>query len=233
MDPITPLVPQPPAMPAPVPAPGAAKADAASALSSDFDTFLTLLTAQIENQDPLNPQDATEYASQLATFSNVEQNVRTNTLMEELIARIDNQGLAALAGWIGMEARTTGPTAYDGGPVTLEAVLPPFADAAEIVVTGPDGTEVGRVPIDPRETTHVLTPTGPDGAALPAGAYAFSAQPYSTQGNLQAVPAARYAAVREAIVEAGATTLVLDGGVKLDAAAVAGLRPPVTEAPRS
>ena len=44
------------------------EAGARQTLSSDLDTFLKLLTAQIENQDPLEPADGTEYASQLATY---------------------------------------------------------------------------------------------------------------------------------------------------------------------
>ena len=208
------------------------KTDAAAGLASDFDTFLTLLTAQIKNQDPLNPQDATQYSTQLATFSNVEQGVRTNALLEDLIGRIDGQGLADLASWIGMEARTTAPALYEGGAVTLEATLPPFADAAEMIATTPDGTEAARFPVDANETIHTVTPTAPDGAPLAPGTYGFTVQPYGGGGTMQPVAAARYAAVREARVEDGATILVLDGGVRLDAQAVVGLRPGGADAAR-
>ena len=222
--------------PIPTAAPGAAtpaaatpatpaKADAAAALSSDFDTFLTLLTAQIKNQDPLNPADATDYSTQLATFSGVEQSVRTNTLLEDLLGRIDGQGLGSLASWIGMEARTTGATAYEGGALTLHAAIPTFADAAEMVVTTPGGAEVARVPVDPRDETHVVTPRTAGGAPLEPGAYAFHVEPVAGTGTLQHVPAARYVTVREALVEDGRTILVLDGGVRLPSDEVAGLRP--------
>ena len=53
-------------------------------IGSDFDTFLKLLTTQMKNQDPLNPIDSTDYATQLATFSGVEQQTRTNQLLESL-----------------------------------------------------------------------------------------------------------------------------------------------------
>ena len=46
--------------------------------------FLKLLTTQMQNQDPLNPIDSTDYAAQLATFSGVEQQVRTNSLLADL-----------------------------------------------------------------------------------------------------------------------------------------------------
>ena len=65
-----------------------------SVLSSDFETFLKMLTTQLENQDPLNPIDSTDYAVQLATFAGVEQQVLTNDLLESMGG---NSGLGGLA----------------------------------------------------------------------------------------------------------------------------------------
>ena len=194
-------------------------------LSSDFDTFLTLLTAQIRNQDPLNPAESTEYASQLATFSNVEQGVKTNTLLTDLVSRLEIQGLDRLASWIGMEARTTGLTAYDGGTVALETTIPPVAESAQLVVTDAQGSEVGRIAIDPDAPRHDVVPTGVDGAPLPPGLYGYHVEPFATGGPLAPVPAARYVQVREALVEQGATILVLEGGARIGSDEVTGLRP--------
>ena len=55
--------------------PGKEHTKNAAVLSSDFETFLKMLTTQMQNQDPLNPVDSTDYATQLATFSSVEQQV--------------------------------------------------------------------------------------------------------------------------------------------------------------
>ena len=52
---------------------GADTGSALSAVTSDFETFLNMLTAQAKDQDPLEPIDSTEYAAQLAQFSMVEQ----------------------------------------------------------------------------------------------------------------------------------------------------------------
>jgi len=51
----------------------------------DYDTFLTLLVQQMKNQDPTEPMDATEQIAQLATFSQVEQTIQTNTNLESLL----------------------------------------------------------------------------------------------------------------------------------------------------
>ncbi|BCH64983.1 flagellar basal body rod modification protein FlgD [Agrobacterium vitis] len=58
--------------------------DAADA-SMDYDSFLQLLIAQLQNQDPTEPMDATEQVSQLATFSQVEQSIKTNTLLRSML----------------------------------------------------------------------------------------------------------------------------------------------------
>ncbi|MEQ1718278.1 MAG: flagellar hook assembly protein FlgD [Hyphomicrobium sp.] len=51
----------------------------------DYDAFLKLLVTQMQNQDPLNPMDSTEYMSQLASFSNVEQGLKMNSKLDQLL----------------------------------------------------------------------------------------------------------------------------------------------------
>jgi flagellar basal-body rod modification protein FlgD len=50
-----------------------------------YDDFLKLLISQMQNQDPLKPMDSTEYVSQLATFSSVEQGVKLNAKLDQLL----------------------------------------------------------------------------------------------------------------------------------------------------
>ncbi|MBC2887557.1 flagellar hook assembly protein FlgD [Ochrobactrum sp. CM-21-5] len=71
---------------------------AAAKASVDYNSFLKLLVTQMQNQDPTQPMDATQYVSQLATFSNVEQAVQMNSKLETLIA---NSSLTQAEGWIG------------------------------------------------------------------------------------------------------------------------------------
>lgn len=51
----------------------------------DYESFLTLLVAELKNQDPTEPVDTTQYIAQLASFSNVEQNIQTNDKLDDLI----------------------------------------------------------------------------------------------------------------------------------------------------
>ena len=64
----------------------AAKAATSVASKMNADTFLQLLMAQLQNQDPTKPMDSTEYVGQLATFSQVEQATKTNQKLDSLLS---------------------------------------------------------------------------------------------------------------------------------------------------
>lgn len=61
--------------------------DDASAATLNYESFLKLLVAQMKNQDPTSPMDATQQIAQLATFSQVEQTIKTNKNLESLLQR--------------------------------------------------------------------------------------------------------------------------------------------------
>jgi flagellar basal-body rod modification protein FlgD len=65
--------------------PAAQTQTTSSSVAPDYNSFLRLLVAQMKNQDPTKPIDATQYVSQIAAFSNVEQAVQTNTKLDALM----------------------------------------------------------------------------------------------------------------------------------------------------
>ncbi|HEX6610803.1 MAG TPA: flagellar hook assembly protein FlgD [Hyphomicrobiaceae bacterium] len=65
--------------------PGVQSQTANSSVAPDYNSFLRLLVAQMKNQDPMKPIDATQYVSQIASFSNVEQAVQTNAKLDALM----------------------------------------------------------------------------------------------------------------------------------------------------
>lgn len=80
-----------------------ASANALSNLSQDYTRFITLLTAQIQNQDPLSPMDSTQFVSQLAQLSQVEQSVQTNANLETVAAKIASLNAVTGVNMIGRE----------------------------------------------------------------------------------------------------------------------------------
>jgi len=73
-------------------------------LSSNFDTFLTLLTSQLANQDPLNPVDSAAFTQQLVQYSQVEQQISTNDKLASLLTQNQATGSAAAVSFIGKSA---------------------------------------------------------------------------------------------------------------------------------
>lgn len=70
----------------------------AKASQVDYETFLKLLVAEMQNQDPTKPMDSTEYISQLASFSNVEQTIQTNEKLDLLLNQSQLSGASSLIG---------------------------------------------------------------------------------------------------------------------------------------
>ncbi|MEI2385841.1 flagellar hook assembly protein FlgD [Breoghania sp. JC706] len=66
----------------------ASSSSAMEDLTLDYDAFLTLMIQQMKNQDPTNPMDSTEQLSQLATFSQVEQAIQTNSKLDSLLTNL-------------------------------------------------------------------------------------------------------------------------------------------------
>lgn len=197
----------------------------AGALSSDFDTFLQMLTAQLRNQDPLNPMESADFAVQLATFSGVEQQVLTNELLREGASA---GGGASHAEWIGLEALSAAPAAFDGAPLSLRFDAPGAAEAT-LMVTDAYGREVGRHAVDPSQGEVSWAGTDEFGEPLPDGRYGFSLLVPTADGTTEALPVATYARVVEVRPGADGTRIVLDGGGEVDAAEVTALRAPAEE----
>ena len=107
---------------------------AATAASGDFQTFLTLLTTQMRNQDPLKPMDSTEFVSQLASFSSVEQQVRANDRLQGILDVLSGGSPAGLAEWIGRDVRVAASADYAGDPVEVSLTPHEGADRGVLVV---------------------------------------------------------------------------------------------------
>lgn len=195
-----------------------------SAISSDFDTFLKMLTAQMKNQDPLNPIDSTDYATQLATFSGVEQQTRTNVLLEELGGQMAILGMSQLAGWVGQEARAQAPVYMDGDPVTMQLKAATGADSAVLVVRNASGQLVARENVPTTAGQYDWLGGDAAGDPLPEGLYSLTLESYSGETLLGETAVESYARIFEARNGPTGTVLVLEGGVEVAASAITALR---------
>ncbi len=199
-----------------------------TAVSSDFQTFLRMLTTQIQNQDPLNPMESTEFAQQLATFSGVEQQVKTNTLLSALSAQMGLSGMAQMAGWVGMEARTAAPARFEGVPLTLYPTPSADADAAVLVAFDSGGREVTRTQVPVSDDPLIWAGTDSGNAPLPEGLYSFRLESY-VEGKLAGTTAVEsYGKVTEVRNGADGTRIVLNGGGTVTPDEVRALKQPAS-----
>lgn len=195
-------------------------------ISSDFETFLRMLTVQMQNQDPLNPVDSSDYAVQLATFSGVEQSVLTNDLLKTLTAQMNISGMAEMAAWVGKEARAAAPANFDGSPVTLSPYPARIADRAQIVVNDVNGIEVQRFDIPVTKGPVEWAGVGPGGAPFPNGFYSFQLINSAGGEELSRDPVEIYSTITEVRAEGGQTMLILESGAAVASAQVTALRDP-------
>ena len=121
----------------------AAQTTARTSLSGNFDTFLRLLTTQLQNQDPLEPMDATKFTEQLVSYSQVEQQINTNANLESLIA-LNKSAIGANAiTYLGKTVLTGGAaTALEGGAAKWRYALTSDANTLQLTIKDASGKTV-------------------------------------------------------------------------------------------
>ncbi|MGQ0609678.1 MAG: flagellar hook capping FlgD N-terminal domain-containing protein [Paracoccaceae bacterium] len=196
-------------------------------VTSDYETFLLMMTTQIQNQDPLDPMDSNEFAVQLATFSSVEQQVLTNELLYGLNSTLALTGMADMVGWIGNEVRVAAPVHLDGeSTLTLSPNPASVADQAVLVVTDLDGVEVARQDIPVSTADYVWTPVDAEGNPLPEGIYNLSLESYSDGVLLGETEVEHYSLVQEVRASPSGATVVFEGGIEVPVIYVTAVRTP-------
>jgi len=191
---------------------------------ADFQVFLEMLAVQMQNQDPLNPVDSTDFATQLAQFSALEQQVETNDLLAALGAQMAVSGLSQLAGWVGMEARTIAPANFQGDPITLVPSPAQLSDHTFLIVRDDSGEIVQRkeIPVSP----DPIQWDGLDDSGTPFvhGLYSFELESVAAGEILDTTYVENYALIIEAQNINGQTILVMEGGARVDSASITAIR---------
>jgi flagellar basal-body rod modification protein FlgD len=192
--------------------------------ASDFTMFLKMLTTQMQNQNPLNPVEAADFAVQLATFSAVEQQVQTN----QLLARMSERGISGdLAAWLGTDVAAG--TATQVGQSELHLHLPTATAGTThraLVFKTQAGQEVMRLPVAVGQNSLHLHPAATGASPLLPGSYVTEVEDFADADLLGRQPAAQFTRVQEVQKTAQGVVLVLETGARADPADVIALRKP-------
>ena len=194
-----------------------------AAISSDFETFLKMLTVQMQNQDPLNPIDSADYAVQLATFSGVEQQVRTNQILSYLSELLGGSGLGQAAQWIGKDVLAVAPASFVGDPLAIEIPAARRAESLALIVRDAGGAVVATGPVPPGATSIDWDGTDAYGNRLSEGLYRFSGRD-AADASYEETPAAVYARVSEVRANEEGLVFALTGGIEVPFSEVTGVR---------
>jgi len=107
-------------------------------IAGNFDTFLSLLTTQLQNQNPLDPLDTNQFTSQLVQFSSVEQELKTNDYLASLVQSTQNASANAAVSYIGKTVTSSGVDSdLKDGQASWSFNLP---QAANVTVTIKDSS---------------------------------------------------------------------------------------------
>jgi len=194
--------------------PPSAATQAGTRLGKDFGSFLTLLTTQLQQQDPLNPLDSKEFTQQLVQFTGVEQAIATNKNLENIIASIAAQSTNGLVGYLGKDITAAGDrsTLTDGRAI-WNYELGASADKTDITITDKTGKVVFKTDGATAAGNHVFTWDGRDnlGNALPDGVYKIAVSAVSANDTRIEALTSIQGRVTSVETGDGKRTLVVDG----------------------
>ena len=149
--------------------------------------FLTLLVAQLQNQDPLNPADPTEFTAQLAQYSQLEQLFNLNDSMTQLASAQNNSERLSALSLIGQEVVVEESEFTLGtDPVQIGYKVDGTVSDATVLIKNTSGKTVAMLPAqDLAEGNHYLTWNGKNssGNALAAGTYSISIEATTADGK--------------------------------------------------
>ena len=183
------------------------------------DDFLKLLTMQLKNQDPMNPMDGTQFASQLAQFSSVEQLSNINSTLEQsidanyLLSQSINNALAAT--FVGKDIRANGNTFhFETTPVKLGYTLPSAADSVTVKVYDASGSLVKTLTNTGKsagDNSFEWDGTNDGGQTLDPGTYKFVVEAKDSSGSTIATSTFFSGSVSGVRFKADGTVFVVDG----------------------
>lgn len=140
--------------------------------TQNFDTFLTLLTTQLKNQDPLSPMDTSQFTDQLVMFSQVEQQIKTNSQLSTMISQQSASQVLSAQTMVGRMIEYNGnQTVLQNGQAGFSYTLPSDATSASVLVKDSSGNTVFSQQVDGSAGKHAFIWDGKNstGAQKPDG----------------------------------------------------------------
>lgn len=159
-----------------------------ASVQSEYNTFLTILTTELQNQDPTSPLDTNQFTSQLVQFSSLEQNLQTNSLLQQLVTNQTQGQISGALGYLGHTVQATGDSFTldgSGDDTTLSYSLASTAQSAVMNIVNSAGQTVRQITVgtDSGAQSETFDGNNATSQSLPAGTYTFNVQAEDAKGN--------------------------------------------------
>jgi flagellar basal-body rod modification protein FlgD len=195
---------------------GAAGTNASQQLAGNFDTFLQLLTTQLQNQNPLDPLDTNQFTQQLVEFASVEQQINMNTNLQTLISMQQTSEATSALQLVGSTVTVSGNSATlsnaTSSPATwsLNAATPATAN---LTITSSAGTTVytGTQSLNAGIQSFTWNGKGNNGQTWPDGTYTLSINAAGANGQAVNVSSQVQGVVSGVNTSANPPTLTVSG----------------------
>jgi flagellar basal-body rod modification protein FlgD len=201
-------------------------ASALNQLSGNFSTFLTLLTTQLKNQDPSSPMDSNQFTQQLVEYSQVEQQINTNTNLQTLITQgTSNAAAAVTTSYLGKNVSVTnGNAALSNGQANWTYTLGATSASSTLTVTNSSGTVVYTGAGSTTAGNNTFNWNGKDnnGNQLNDGTYKLAVTATDSSGNAVTTSVASAGTVSQIDMTSGTPMLVV-GGMEISPADIAAI----------
>jgi flagellar basal-body rod modification protein FlgD len=183
-------------------------------LAGNFQTFLTLLTTQLQNQNPLDPLDTNQFTQQLVQFASVEQQLKTNDELSSLVSLQQTTQATQALGFVGKTAVVNGTTAsLSNSQATWDLNVPANGNLT-VTIANAQGQNVftGNYAVTAgNNQPFVWNGKGADGTQWQDGQYTLTATATDSSGNSQAITTAIQGVVSSVDLTQTPPLLTIDG----------------------
>jgi flagellar basal-body rod modification protein FlgD len=163
-----------------------ASSSSSGTLAGNFQTFLTLLTTQLQNQNPLDPLDTNQFTQQLVQFAGVEQQLKTNDQLTSLVSLQQTTQATQALDFVGKNAVVDGSTAPMTNKVATWQLSIPTASTLTVNIASSTGQNVfsGSYGVNAGDNqVFSWNGLGNDGTQWPDGKYTLTATGADASGN--------------------------------------------------
>jgi flagellar basal-body rod modification protein FlgD len=185
----------------------------AQSIAGNFQTFLTLLTTQLQNQDPTNPLDTNQFTQQLVEFAQVEQQLQSNSQLATLVSLQQSAQSTQALSFVGDTVTVNGNTSQLTGGEASWTFNSPQPASATVNITNASGQLVytGSMTLQTGSNTFNWNGQGSNGTQSPDGTYTATVTAQSASGQAVSITSQITGVVTSVNLETNPPQLMIDG----------------------